>query len=94
MAGAALDDLTAIVDYIAQDNPKAAERFSERLLGKLGLLAHSPQLGSVCPYHRKTRQLVYGKYIVYYTVHRTDVVIRAVVHGARHFRSYWLRRGE
>ena len=91
---AAQDDLTAIIDYIADDDPKAAARFAERLLRKIALLGESPHLGSVCPYYRKARQLVHGNYIVYYTVHRTEVVIRAVVHGARLFRSYWLRRGE
>ena len=89
----ARDDLTSIVDFIAGNNPKAAERFADRLIAKVGLLAGSPHLGSICP-HRKIRQLIHGKYIVYYTVHRTEVVIRAVVHGARLFRSYWLRRDE
>lgn len=89
---AALDDLAEIVGYIAQDNPQAAERFGQTIFSKVGRLAESPHLGSVCPYYKKARQLIHGKYIVYYTVHRKEVVIRAVVHGARLFRSYWLRR--
>jgi len=36
--------------------------------------------------------LVFGNYVVYYTVSRREVVVRAVVHGARRFRPSWLRR--
>jgi hypothetical protein len=30
--------------------------------------------------------------IIYYTVLRREIVVRAIVHGARLFRSSWLRR--
>ncbi len=48
--------------------------------------------GSPCLEYPKARQIFYGEYVVYYTVNRRDLVIRAVVHGARHFRKSWLRR--
>lgn len=91
---AARDDLAAIVDYIAQDNPAAADQFTERILAKVELLSETPDLGPVCPYHSRARQLIHGNYLIYYTVHRAEIVIRAVVHGARLFRSSWLRRDE
>ena len=89
---AAVEDATGIVEWIARDNPQAAERFSEQLLERVELLRDFPHLGGVCPYYQKARQLIRGRYIVYYTVHRQEVVIRAIVDGARLFRSYWLRR--
>ena len=89
---AALDDVAQVVEYIARDSPKAADRFAQRIFSRVELLEEMPYLGSICPHYRKARQLIQGKYIIYYTVHRREVVIRAVVHGARLFRSYWLRR--
>jgi plasmid stabilization system protein ParE len=89
---AALEDLVQIVDHIAQDAPLAAERFATDIFAKTDLLADTPYLGAICSSYRKARQLIHKNYIIYYTVHRRDVVIRAIVHGARLFRSSWLRR--
>lgn len=89
---AALEDLAQIVGYIAQDAPQAAEQFSAAVFAKVEVLQDSPHLGFVCPYYRKARQLIHGSYLIYYTVHRQEIVVRAVVHGARLFRSQWLRR--
>jgi plasmid stabilization system protein ParE len=74
---------------IARDSP---ERFAAKLVAQIDNLAYFPHAGAICPYHRKTRQLIHGNYIVYYTVHRTTVLIRAVVHGAQLFRRFWLHR--
>ncbi len=90
----AQDEFLALVEQIASDKESAAERFFDRLLEKIELLGDSPHLGAVCPYFRRVGQLIHGKYVIYYTVHRTEVVIRAVVHGARLFRSHWLRRDD
>ena len=89
---AARDDLAEVIDYIARDNPDAAQRLLDRILTKVETLSETPDLGTRSPYHRTARQLIHGNYLVYYTVHRTEIVIRAVVHGARRFRSEWLRR--
>ena len=50
-------------------------------------LASFPFIGGPCLEYPAARQLVHGNYIVYYTVSRREVVIRAVVHGAREFRK-------
>lgn len=89
---AALDDAADIVERIAKDSPRAADRFANELIRRVELLADFPYLYPVCPYQRRVRMLAQGKYIAYYTVHREEVVIRAVVHGARLFRAAWLRR--
>jgi plasmid stabilization system protein ParE len=88
----ALEDLAQIVAGIAETAPRTAERFAERVFRRAELLQQFPHLGPVCPYHRRTRQLVHGNYVIYYTIHRTEVVVRAVVRGARLFRPEWLRR--
>ena len=89
---AARDDFAQIIASIALERPRAAERLAQRILHRVEMLAEFPYFGPVCPYYRKARQLIHGNYIVYYTVHRNEVVVRAVVHGARLFRSRWLRR--
>jgi len=89
---AALQDLSEIVDYVAKDSPQSAARLAEGIFAKVDLLKNAPRLGAVCPHYRKARQLIHGQYIIYYTAHRGRVVIRAVAHGARLFRSYWLER--
>src|SRR4051794_22342319 len=88
---AAGDDLAEIVEYIAADSPQAAERFLEAILARIQMLRQFPVSGSVCPYYPKARELLYGNYIVYYTVSRRGILIRAIVHGARLFRRSWLR---
>lgn len=89
---AAGDDLAAIIDYIAADSPDGAERFLEAILARIQSLERFPFSGGICPHYPKARQIVFGNYIVYYTVGKRDIVIRAVVHGARSFRMSWLRR--
>ena len=91
---AADNDLATILDYIAADSPTAAERFFEGILSRIATLARFPLSGQVCPHDHsgKVRQLIYGNYLIYYTVNRKEVLIRAVVHGARLFRTWWLRR--
>lgn len=89
---AAGDDLAAIVDYIAADSPDAAERFLDAILNRIASLERFPLSGGICPHYPRARQLVFGNYIVYYTVSTREVLVRAIVHGARLFRPAWLRR--
>lgn len=91
--GPARSDLIEIVDFVvSQADLETAERFAERLVARVDDLALFPYAGEVCPHYRKARQLPFGNFVIYYTVHRHEVVIRAVMRGARLFRSWWLRR--
>jgi toxin ParE1/3/4 len=89
---AAKVDLAEIVDYVAADSPAAAERLLEGVLARVESLARHPLSGSICPHYPKARQIIYGNYIIYYTVSPREILIRAIVHGARLFRASWLRR--
>lgn len=91
---AASADVAAIVDHIATKSPQAAKKFAEKIIERVDRLAYFPYLGPVCPSYRRARLLVQGNHAIYYTVHRTEVVVRAVVHGARIFQPSWFRRGE
>jgi plasmid stabilization system protein ParE len=81
-----------LIDYIACNSPRAADTLLDRIEARTERLADFPYLGATHPEHRRTRYLVEGSYVIYYTVHRHEVVIRAVAHGARLFRPSWLRR--
>ena len=89
---AAIDDLAAIIDWIANDSPSAADRFHREIVERIVLLASFPESGGPCLEYPKARQLIHDNYVVYYTVNRRELIIRAVVHGARVFRKSWLRR--
>jgi plasmid stabilization system protein ParE len=89
---AALQDLTEIVEHIAESRPDAAQKLASDIFAKVRLLEETPRLGPVCPYYRKARQLIFGNYVIYYTVHRNELVVRAVIHSARLFRLAWLKR--
>lgn len=91
---AARQDVLDIIDRIAADAPQTAARFPDRLDSRVALLATFPYLGEVCPDYRRARFLVEGNFVIYYTVHRYEVVVRAAVRGARRFRASWLRRKE
>ena len=91
---AAEEDLQAISESIGEHAPRTAGRFVEAILRKVEILRDLPYLGAVTPQVRRVRFLTHKKYIIYYTVHRREVVVRAVVRGARLFQSSWFRRGE
>lgn len=49
LSGAALNDLEAVVAYIASDNPPAAERFGTSLLDEVMSLEAFPERGRILP---------------------------------------------
>jgi plasmid stabilization system protein ParE len=89
---AATEDLAQIVDYVAADNPIATQELLDGILKRVESLARHPSIGGACPYYPKARQITFGNYIIYYSVSRREVLIRAIVHGARLFRASRLRR--
>lgn len=89
-----MQDLQGIVDYIAADSVDAADQFAESLATRLESLGGSPYRGQVCPFHKLVRQIIHGQYIIYYSVKKSEILVRAVVHGARLFQKDWLRRNE
>jgi toxin ParE1/3/4 len=85
-------DLDDIVEHIAKDKPQAALRFAYKIKRRVELLRLFPYAGARCAEHPRVRYLVHGKYMIYYTVHRTEIVVRAVLHGSRASQFHWLRR--
>jgi addiction module RelE/StbE family toxin len=81
----ALDDLRQIFEWIARDNPRAADALIARIFDKAERLAapelsHMGRPGLV----DGTRELVEGPYIIVYRVFEDGrIVIVTVAHGAR-----------
>jgi plasmid stabilization system protein ParE len=84
MTTPALRDLEALGDYIALDNPSAAERTVARIMGRADELAAQPHAGRPGRV-AGTRELVIADtpFIVPYRVQGDEVEILAVMHGAR-----------
>jgi len=78
-------DIEAIGDFIALDDPRAANRFVDTLRDRCRSLAEFPNRGT--PFGKQGRALVLGDYLILYQVRSVEqdvlVVIAAVVHGAR-----------
>ena len=84
---ASQDDLLSILDFIAQDSPRRALKFIEKLDDRIGLLEDNPHLGRV-PRHPKLRGdgyrvLVVESYLVFYIIHGQSIEVHRVVHGSR-----------
>ncbi len=80
----ALRDLEEIGDFIARDNPAAADRVVTRILDQAEGLTIHPHVGRPGRVPG-TRELVIADtpYLVPYRVRGDDVQILAVLHGAR-----------
>ncbi len=72
-----------IWQYIALDDPDAADRMATRLVRAVEKLAHFPHLGR--PGREDSRELVVGgtNFIVIYRVQDEEIRIGTVVHGAQ-----------
>lgn len=80
----AVEDLQAIGDFIAADNPARAVSFIDEMLAACAGIAERPRA-----YQRRDdlarglRQAVHGRYLILFTDGGDAVVIERVLHGAR-----------
>ncbi len=82
-------DIENICDYIAQNNPDAADRLDEQIHQAIRLLAKFPGLGHTQPDVQDKRYLfrAVGSYMIAYRVDKNELVVIRVLHGARDFRK-------
>jgi toxin ParE1/3/4 len=80
----ALANLEAEADYIAEDNPAAADRVVQRIFRAVALLSKNPAMGRAGRVPG-TRELVVlnTPYILPYRVHAGAIEILRVFHAAR-----------
>lgn len=75
----------AVIRYIAEDNPAAAERFRLRVEKRFRPLVHFPHLGRRLPEFPELphREVVLRPYRFFYRVQGATVWVVAVWHGAQ-----------
>lgn len=80
----AIDDLKRLREFVVVHNPSAAARIATELVGKIELLPDFPRMGTpveMAPVPDSVRDMVFGKYVVRYSVHASAIIILRVWHG-------------
>ena len=84
--GPAFEDIGGLCDYIALDNPVAAEQMAERLTKQAGALAEHPMQGKAVPWKESgLRMWPIGNYIIFYRPIGQGIEVVRVLHGARDY---------
>jgi len=80
-------DITAIWDYIAQDNPASATAFILRLEEQIGAWEPLPERCPLVPESEylgvSYRHQIFGQYRTIFKITGARVIIMRVIHGAR-----------
>jgi addiction module RelE/StbE family toxin len=88
---AARADLLAIVDYISDDNPGAAQRLKDEIEAKAKKLLEHPKLYRPGRVDGTREMVVRPNYVVVYTEDPGTVSILRVLHAAQQWPSASLR---
>ena len=80
----AIWDLVSVKDYIAQENPNAAQKIVQRIKNAVSLLSEQPGIGRLGRVPN-TRELVVNKtpFILPYRVRDNNIEILRVLHTSR-----------
>ena len=77
-------DMEAIGDYIARDNPVRAVSFVEDLYQQCLMIAESPAIYRERPeLGLSVRSCSYGRYLIVFRVLDTEVRVERLLHGSR-----------
>ena len=89
-------DLEDIFQYIASDNPNAAERVRQTILNTADFLAQHPELGrhirKASPRHAKIRWSIVPKfrnYLVFYEPYQETIMVIRVLHAAQDWTRFF-----
>ena len=80
---AAVADLMAIVDYISDDNPDAAQALKDDIETKVSRLRQNPRLYRVGRVAGTREMVVRSNYLVIYAENDRTVTILRVLHAAQ-----------
>jgi len=79
----AIEDLKRLREFIAVHNPSATGRVAAELVSQIELLPDFPRMGTpveLAPVPDSIRDMVFGKYVVRYSVHVSAIIILRVWH--------------
>ena len=79
----AIDRVIEIAQYIAFDNPTAAQKWTEKVFDKVKTLAISPKMGRRVPEMERDeiREIIFGNYRIIYHISVQKISILTVRHG-------------
>ena len=79
----AVDRVSEIAEYIAQDNPVTAESWINTVFKKVEELKAFPESGRVVPEidNKNIRELIYGNYRIIYRIEEKRLSVLTVRHG-------------
>jgi len=83
-ADEAIEDLKRLREFIDVHNPSAAAKIPAELVGKIALLPDFSKMGTpveMAPLPDSIRDMVFGKYVVRYSLHASSIIILRVWHG-------------
>ncbi len=79
----AVADLARLREFIAEKDPSAAGRVAEQLITRMEQLCLFPQMGhevAQAPEPQTVRDMVFGNYIVRYSIHANALVVLRIWH--------------
>jgi toxin ParE1/3/4 len=81
-------DLSTIADFIAADNPLAAERWLDEVGRTLSVIATHPHIGERVDHLAPgIRRHSFGQYLLFYRPIDGGIELRRVLHGARNIET-------
>jgi toxin ParE1/3/4 len=87
----ALDDVQRILDYVARDSARYAEKLADRFTEVPLRLLNEPRVGWRVPEYDRddVRELLVAPYRLIYIIRGDDCYIATVVHGSRDLPRWW-----
>ncbi len=79
----AIERVSEIAEYIAQDKPAAAAKWADKILNLVERLSEFPESGRVVPEmnNKMFREIISGNYRIIYKHEKSEVLILTVRHG-------------
>jgi toxin ParE1/3/4 len=92
----ALERLNGIADYIARDNPDAANGLLERIFETVALLAQFPEFGRRVPEMRKSgyREVIVPPCRIIYRIEGQAVIVIFVMRGEQQLKPHEITGSE
>jgi len=79
----AIERLAEITDYIAQDNPSAAEKWVQNIFKRVEHLQRFPEIGRLVPELSRPdiREILFKNYRIIYRIESQQLSILTIRHG-------------
>ncbi len=77
----ALNDLKRLREFIAVNDPQAAQRYSQSLKESLKGLIRQPHMGRILDDESNIRELIAGDYLARYRIMGDQVIVFKIRHG-------------